>query len=31
MEWWLNLCTVLGWVASTIFALSFTRLGRASD
>jgi hypothetical protein len=30
LEWWLNLCTILGWVASTIFALSFTRLGRAN-
>jgi hypothetical protein len=27
---WLNLCTILGWVASTVFALSFTRLGRSS-
>jgi hypothetical protein len=30
IQWWLNICTVLGWVASTIFALSFTRLGRSS-
>jgi hypothetical protein len=28
LEWWLNLCTILGWVASTVFALSFTRLSR---
>ena len=28
LEWWLNICTILGWTASTIFALSFTRLGR---
>ncbi|GIF17851.1 hypothetical protein Ate02nite_05810 [Paractinoplanes tereljensis] len=28
LEWWLNVCTILGWIASTIFALSFTRLGR---
>lgn len=28
VEWWLNTCTILGWIASTIFALSFTRLGR---
>jgi hypothetical protein len=30
MEWWLNLCTILGWTASTIFAISLTRLGRPS-
>lgn len=30
LEWLLNLCTILGWVASTVFALSFTRLGRAN-
>lgn len=30
LGWLLNLCTILGWVASTIFAVSFTRLGRAS-
>ncbi|GAA1595133.1 hypothetical protein [Actinoplanes couchii] len=29
LEILLNLCTVLGWVTSTVFALSFTRLGRA--
>jgi hypothetical protein len=29
LEWLLNLCTILGWVASTVFAVSFTRLGRA--
>ncbi|GAA4958071.1 hypothetical protein [Actinoplanes utahensis] len=29
LEWLLNLCTILGWIASTVFALSFTRLGRA--
>ncbi|MFD0523683.1 hypothetical protein [Paractinoplanes durhamensis] len=28
LAWLLNLCTMLGWVASTVFALSFTRLGR---
>jgi hypothetical protein len=28
LAWWLNVCTILGWIASTIFALSFTRLGR---
>ena len=28
LEWWLNLCTILGWIASTIFVLSLTRLGR---
>ncbi|MBU2667798.1 hypothetical protein KOI35_30235 [Actinoplanes bogorensis] len=27
LEWWLNLCTILGWVTSTVFAFSFTRLG----
>ncbi len=30
LGWALNLCTILGWAASTVFALSFTRLGRAS-
>ena len=29
LAWLLNLCTILGWVASTVFAVSFTRLGRA--
>jgi hypothetical protein len=29
LEWLLNLCTILGWIASTVFAVSFTRLGRA--
>ncbi|WP_430785547.1 hypothetical protein [Actinoplanes sp. G11-F43] len=29
LEWLLNLCTILGWLASTVFAVSFTRLGRA--
>ena len=31
LEIWLNVATVLGWTASTIFALSFTRLGRGSS
>ncbi|HEV7827082.1 MAG TPA: hypothetical protein VGP02_19500 [Mycobacteriales bacterium] len=31
MEWFLNACTMLGWAASTVFALSFTRLGRPSS
>ncbi|MEU8661413.1 hypothetical protein [Actinoplanes philippinensis] len=30
LEWLLNLCTILGWIASTVFAVSFTRLGRSS-
>lgn len=30
LEWLLNLCTILGWLASTVFAVSFTRLGRAT-
>jgi hypothetical protein len=30
LEWLLNLCTILGWIASTVFAVSFTRLGRAA-
>ncbi|HWS37513.1 MAG TPA: hypothetical protein VN408_32880 [Actinoplanes sp.] len=30
LEWLLNLCTILGWIASTVFAVSFTRLGRAT-
>lgn len=29
LGWLLNLCTILGWAASTVFAVSFTRLGRA--
>jgi hypothetical protein len=29
LEWWLSVGTILGWVTSTVFALSFTRLGRA--
>ncbi|MFI1993477.1 hypothetical protein [Actinoplanes sp. NPDC020271] len=28
LAWVLNFCTILGWVASTVFAVSFTRLGR---
>jgi hypothetical protein len=28
LTWWLNICTVLGWTASTVFALALTRLGR---
>jgi hypothetical protein len=28
MEWWLNTATVLGWLLSSIFALSFARLAR---
>ena len=30
MEWWLNAATLLGWLLSTIFALSLARLARAS-
>ncbi len=30
MEWWLNAATLLGWVLSSIFVLSLTRLARAS-
>jgi len=29
MAVWLSVSTVLGWVLSTVFALSFTRLGRS--
>jgi hypothetical protein len=29
MDAWLSVSTVLGWVLSTVFALSFTRLGRS--
>ncbi|MGI5244557.1 hypothetical protein [Dactylosporangium sp. CA-139066] len=29
-EWWLNLATLLGWVLSTMYALSFTRLARTA-
>jgi hypothetical protein len=28
MEWWLNTATVLGWLLSSIFVLSFARLAR---
>ena len=28
LGWLLNLCTIFGWVASTVFAVSLTRLGR---
>ena len=30
LEWWLSASTILGWVTSTVFALSFTRLGRTA-
>ncbi len=30
LEWWLSLCTILGWAASTIFALSLARLARTT-
>jgi hypothetical protein len=30
MQWWLNGATLLGWVLSSIFALSLARLGRSS-
>jgi hypothetical protein len=30
LEWWLSGSTILGWVMSTVFALSFTRLGRSA-
>jgi hypothetical protein len=29
MQWWLNLATLLGWLLSSIFALSLTRLSRS--
>jgi hypothetical protein len=29
MEWWLNTATILGWLLSSIFVLSFARLARA--
>jgi hypothetical protein len=28
--WWLNLATLLGWVLSSIFVLSLTRLSRST-
>jgi hypothetical protein len=31
LEWWLSLATLLGWLTSTVFALSFTRLGRSGS
>jgi hypothetical protein len=30
MEWWLNIATLLGWLLSSIFVLSFARLARAA-
>jgi hypothetical protein len=30
MEWWLNAATILGWLLSSIFALSLARLARSS-
>jgi hypothetical protein len=29
MEWWLNLATIAGWLLSSIFLLSFARMGRS--
>ena len=31
LEWWLSGATLLGWLTSTVFALSFTRLGRSGS
>lgn len=30
LSWWLNVSTVLGWLLTSIFVLSFTRLARSS-
>jgi hypothetical protein len=30
VEWWLNLSTIFGWLLSSIFLLSFTRLARTA-
>jgi hypothetical protein len=30
MLWWLNLATLLGWVRSSTFVLSLTRLSRST-
>ena len=30
MLWWLNIATLLGWLLSSIFVLSLTRLSRSS-
>jgi hypothetical protein len=30
MQWWLNISTMLGWLLSSIFALSFTRFARST-
>jgi hypothetical protein len=30
MLWWLNLATLFGWVLSSIFVLSLTRLSRST-
>jgi len=31
LEWWLNLCTILGWLATTVFVLSLARLNKSSS
>jgi hypothetical protein len=28
MQWWLNIATIVGWILSTIFALSMANLAR---
>jgi hypothetical protein len=30
VEWWLNLATLIGWLLSTVFVLSFARLSRTT-
>jgi hypothetical protein len=30
MQWWLNAATLLGWLLSSIFVLSLTRLSRSA-
>jgi hypothetical protein len=30
LDWWLNTCTILGWLISTVLVLSLTRFGRSS-
>jgi hypothetical protein len=31
MAWWLDIATILGWITSTVFALSFARIGRTTS
>ena len=30
VDWWLNIATLIGWLLSTIFVLSFARMSRTT-